>query len=194
MFTLTVFLPYVLITTFTPGPNNLMSMYNAGTYGFKKTLPFELGIFLGFFLVMASCGIFSLALYSYLPAFHSFMTAIGSVYILYLAWKIWQEKPEQDTNRKKATNNISSGFLMQFINPKVILYGLTLFSTFILPYTTALPVLLSVALFLATMALISNSCWALFGSLFKTFLTTHYTWVNRIMALLLVYCAISLFI
>jgi hypothetical protein len=32
------FLSYVLVTTFTPGPNNIMSMSNASRYGFKKSI------------------------------------------------------------------------------------------------------------------------------------------------------------
>ncbi|HWJ02835.1 MAG TPA: lysine transporter LysE, partial [Verrucomicrobiae bacterium] len=31
------FLSYVLVTSFTPGPNNIMSMSNASRYGFKKS-------------------------------------------------------------------------------------------------------------------------------------------------------------
>ncbi|WP_331710011.1 hypothetical protein [Paenibacillus swuensis] len=38
------FLLYVFVTTFTPGPNNLLSMSNAHQYGFKKTLRFIFGI------------------------------------------------------------------------------------------------------------------------------------------------------
>ncbi len=39
------FLSYVIITTFTPGPNNIMSMSNASRYGFRKSLPFNVGVF-----------------------------------------------------------------------------------------------------------------------------------------------------
>ncbi|MDD4708424.1 MAG: lysine transporter LysE, partial [Firmicutes bacterium] len=31
----TAFISYVLVTTFTPGPNTIMSMSNASRYGFK---------------------------------------------------------------------------------------------------------------------------------------------------------------
>ena len=30
------YLPYALITTFTPGPNNLMSLYAVSSYGWRK--------------------------------------------------------------------------------------------------------------------------------------------------------------
>ena len=30
------FLSYVILTSITPGPNNIMSMTNAGRYGFRR--------------------------------------------------------------------------------------------------------------------------------------------------------------
>ncbi len=38
------FLTYAVITAATPGPNNVMSMSNAGRLGFRRALPFNLGI------------------------------------------------------------------------------------------------------------------------------------------------------
>lgn len=38
------FLLYVFVTSFTPGPNNIMAMLFATKYGFKKTLGFCLGV------------------------------------------------------------------------------------------------------------------------------------------------------
>ncbi|WP_312815044.1 hypothetical protein [Sedimentibacter sp.] len=38
---LSAFISYAFITSFTPGPNNIMSMTNATKYGFKKSLPFN---------------------------------------------------------------------------------------------------------------------------------------------------------
>ena len=42
------YLPYALITTFTPGPNNLMSLYAVSSYGWRKGSRVILGIFSGF--------------------------------------------------------------------------------------------------------------------------------------------------
>ena len=62
------FVSYVLITTFTPGPNNIMSMSNASRYGFKRSIMFNVGVFLGFFLIMALSALFSVALYGLIPS------------------------------------------------------------------------------------------------------------------------------
>jgi cysteine/O-acetylserine efflux protein len=40
MFNLYPFLIYMVITTFTPGPNNILSMNNGLRYGYKKRWDF----------------------------------------------------------------------------------------------------------------------------------------------------------
>ena len=191
---ITAFLSYVLITSFTPGPNNILSMSNASRYGFKKSIFFNVGIFFGFFIIIGLCSVFSATLYNLLPSIKSLMTIIGAVYILWLAWKTYKSKPPKDNTSTKDTNTFFAGFFLQFVNPKVILYGITTVSTFIVPsYKSSL----SLALFsvlLAFIGFIATCCWSLFGSLFQRFLMENYKVMNLVMALLLLYCAISLFL
>lgn len=109
---LTAFFSYVIVTTFTPGPNTIMSMSNAAKYGFKKSLPFIFGVFAGFITILALSGIFSLSLYKIVPSIKPIMTTIGAVYILYLAWKIYKSEPNTDNDYEKATNTFISGMLL----------------------------------------------------------------------------------
>ena len=46
------FLTYAIITSVTPGPNNIMSMINGSRRGFRGALPFNFGIWTGFSAVM----------------------------------------------------------------------------------------------------------------------------------------------
>lgn len=55
MFNWVSFLTYAVITAVTPGPNNIMSMSNGGRKGFKGALPFNLGVGVGFSIVMLIC-------------------------------------------------------------------------------------------------------------------------------------------
>ena len=48
MFSWLNFLSYAVVTAATPGPNNIMSMSNASRLGFRRSFPFNLGIWLGF--------------------------------------------------------------------------------------------------------------------------------------------------
>jgi cysteine/O-acetylserine efflux protein len=190
----TAFISYVLLTTFTPGPNNIMSMSNASRYGFKKSIQFNVGIFFGFFIIIALCSSFSVALYSFIPSLKPVMTCIGAVYILWLAWKTYKSKPHDVEENKKRTDTFLSGLALQFINPKVILYGITTVSTFIVPYYKSVFVLAGFSALLAFIGFIATCCWSLFGSVFQKLLFKNDKAINTVMAILLVYCAISLFI
>ncbi len=190
----TAFVSYVLVSTFTPGPNNIMSMSNASRYGFKKSVMFNLGVFFGFFLIMLLSSLFSVALYSLMPAIRPIITFIGALYILWLAYKTYRSIPSGVKNNKRHTNTLIMGLILQFVNPKVILYGITLASTFIVPYYKSIPVLIGFGTALAATAFISTCSWGLLGSVFQRFFLKNARFVNIIMALLLVYCAISLFL
>jgi cysteine/O-acetylserine efflux protein len=188
------FLSYVLVTTFTPGPNNIMSMSNANKYGFRKTLKFILGVSAGFVVIMLLCSYFNLILYNYIPKVELVMSIIGMVYMVYLAFKIITSKPQEEQDNKDKTNSFLSGLVLQFINPKVILYGITTISTFILPSYNSSSSLFLFSVLLAFIGFLATSCWALFGSLFQKFLSEYRRPFNIAMGLLLIYSAVSIFI
>lgn len=187
-----VFLSYVIITTFTPGPNTIMSMSNASKYGLKRAIPFNMGVFFGCFIIFSLSSFFSIKLFDLIPSIKPFMTYIGVAYILWLAWKIYNSKPNISGENDKNTNTFFKGFILQFVNVKVILFAITTISTFIIPYYKS-PLMLTIfAIVLALIGFVSTFCWAVFGSLLKRFFESHGKIINTVMALLLVYTAISL--
>jgi cysteine/O-acetylserine efflux protein len=186
------FLSYVVVTSFTPGPNNIMSMSNASRFGLRRSMRFTLGVMVGFFLIIALSIAFTIALYRAIPSIKPVMTVIGAAYILWLAYKTVTSSPHDGASAGQST--FVSGMLLQFLNPKAILYGVTVAATFIVPYYRSLPAFFGFAAALALVALASTSCWALFGSVFERFTTEHHRAVNYTMGALLVYCAISLFV
>lgn len=188
------FLLYVFITSFTPGPNNIMAMLFANKYGFKKTLTFCLGVGAGFFVIMVLSSYFNLVLHNFIPKIEFPMMILGAGYMLYLAYKIITSKASAQDDDGGKYNSFLAGMLLQFINPKGILYGITVVGTFILPYYTSNISLLLFSLFLAVVGFMSTSSWSLFGSVFQKFLTKYRTQFNAVMALLLVYSAVSIFI
>ena len=189
----TAFLSYVIITTFTPGPNNIMAMSNATRYGFKKSIRFNAGVFFGFLILMVLSSFLSVTLYSLIPSIKPVMTFIGASYILWLAWKIYKSKPHAE-DESHATNTFTAGILLQFVNVKAIIYCITIVSTFIVPYYDSVFVLSMFSLFLASVSFLSTCSWAVFGFLFQKFLFKNERIVNIIMALLLVYTALSFYL
>jgi cysteine/O-acetylserine efflux protein len=186
------YITYVLLTSFTPGPNNIMAMSNASRVGFRRSLPFNGGVFAGFFAVTALACAFSLTLQSLLPGIKPVMTAIGAAYILWLAWKTGFPRPHSDDSAP-GSGTFVSGMFLQFVNPKALLYGVTVASTFLVPYYESPTVLGAFCLFMAGVSFVSTSTWALFGSVFERFLSGNARAVGLVMAALLVYCAVSLF-
>ncbi|WP_054026406.1 LysE family transporter [Bacillus sp. FJAT-28004] len=190
---LTPFLIYVIVNTFTPGPNNIMAMSNASRYGMKRSIRFLFGVATGFLLLMLLCCYFNLLLYSFVPKMKFVMNMLGSLYMAYLAFKIMKSRPHNsDGDNHGQLNSFVSGMLLQFVNFKVILYGITAISTFIMPFYKSNISLLLFSIFLAFVGLVATSCWAVFGALFQKFLSRHEKKFNVFMGLLLIYSAISM--
>jgi len=193
MFSWLSFLSYVVITAVTPGPNNIMSMSNAGRLGFRKAFSFNLGIWCGFSVVMLICTFFCNTLSTQIPKIKMPMLVIGALYMLYLAWSILKSPTE--IKEVSPRSGFISGFILQFINPKEYIYGIVSMEAYILPfYHGQWPSLILFALLLAFIGFTSTVLWALFGSAFKLLFSRYAKITNTVMSLLLVYCAVSLFL
>lgn len=193
MFSWLNFLTYAVITAVTPGPNNIMSMSNAGQLGFKKSLPFNFGVWGGFSVVMLVCTLCCSLLSSLIPKIKFPMMLVGASYMLWLAWNTWKSTDEIRENHSRS--DFLSGFVLQFINPKIYIYCIISMEAYILPFYAYEPLaLLGFALLLAFIGFIFTLCWSAFGSVFKILFSRHAKVTNGIMALLLVYCAVSLFL
>ena len=121
------------------------------------------------------------------------MQVIGASYMLFLAWKTWKSSSEIELEETKGPS-FTSGFNLQFVNPKLYIYAVTAMSTFILPHFNSTSVLIGFALFLAFVGFSGSVAWSAFGSSFRKILANYAKIVNPILALLLIYCAVSLFL
>ncbi len=193
MFQLSDFLIYSFITAYTPGANNLLSMSNAARRGFRRSIWFNLGITVGFLAVMSVCTIFTSSLYAMLPRVKIVMQCFGAAYMLFLAWKLWRSSTDLKAEEEKESGFLS-GMLLQFVNPKIYIYAITAMSLYILPVYSSKVSLAGFTLVLTAIGASGSYVWALFGAAFCRFFQRHRKVVNTIMALLLVYCAISFFV
>lgn len=193
MFNWSAFIPYVITVGITPGPNNITSMSNASKVGLKKSYFFNLGVAAGFFIVAVLCAIFCSVLSQILPIIQTPMIFIGAVYMLFLAYKIF--KSSNEIGEEKTKLGFTNALVLQFINPKVYLGVIVSLEAYVLPvFSNQYLIIVLFCAILAINALNCTLCWALFGSLFRKILSKYGKITNTIMALLLVYCAISLFI
>ena len=193
MFNWIAFLTYAVVTAVTPGPNNLLSMSNASRLGFRHALPFCLGIWMGFSVVMVLCTLFCDLLGSILPKIKTPMLIVGAAYMLFLAWTTLRSGTALETDRRR--DGFLSGLLLQFVNPKIYIYGIVSMEVYILPYFSGQTLaLLGFALLLSSIGFFFTLCWSAFGSVFRRLFSKYARVVNTVMALLLVYCAVSLFL
>ena len=81
-------LVFVVVTLFTPGPNNTMLLASGLNFGFRRGLPHLLGVALGFALMVLAVGVGLGAVFQAYPAAYTVLKYAGAAYLLYLAWQI----------------------------------------------------------------------------------------------------------
>jgi cysteine/O-acetylserine efflux protein len=186
-------LTFVFVTTFTPGPNNITSSSMGILYGYRKTVNYLLGIALGFFGIMLLSGIVSRTLYAIFPSLEIAMRLIGAAYILWLAYKTLKSSYQFSADDSPVLG-FTNGLLLQLLNPKVWVYGLTLYTTFLATITNQVLLLIISAVFLAAVAFCATSSWAISGAAIRRLLRNpkFQKAINIGLALLLIYTAIEL--
>lgn len=129
---ITSFLVYCFIVTFTPGPTNIVILTTVHNIGTKKAMEYTYGATIAFGLLLMISAMLNTILMEVIPKILIVMQVIGSFYIFYLAYQIFKA----DTSKPAVNQNgtFMSGFLMQFLNPKVILFTMTVIPSFIMPY------------------------------------------------------------
>lgn len=183
---------YAMATGWSPGPNNILLISMTGQFGFKKCLKFLSGICSGFLTIMLLCALFSVGINRYLPGAVPVLKYIGAAYIFYLAVRTFIRKPVSEASSDQKAPVFLQGFLLQFVNVKVILYGLSALSSYVLPYENSALVLVFFAFYLTFFGFTGNLIWALAGSLCKKYYNKYYRIFNTAVALLLIRCAYKL--
>ncbi|MCP4345381.1 MAG: LysE family transporter [Desulfobacterales bacterium] len=184
---------FVIATTFSPGPNNIASASMGIMHGYRKTVRFLLGVAFGFFVVMIGCAYLSSILLTVIPASEKYLRWIGAVYIIWLAIGILRSGNSfQDSS--VTPKEFSKGFVLQLFNPKVAVYGLTLFSTFLASISGQMSYLAVSATVFALTAFAATSVWALCGAAIRNRLKNESVRkiVNLLLSLLLIYTAVDL--
>jgi len=184
-----IFMAFVVFSismSLTPGAGNLMLLSISNRYGFLAALPFVIGTTLGvmFVFIGSSAGLYRLLLSS--PELYIAVKYAGAAYLLYTAWGITKQEiaESQETER---TNGVTSGILIQVLNPKAWIAAMTIFSQF----TDATgDYVLQVSILIFIFVLVTTLCtlvWAYSGTLLKHALkSTHQMLiVNRCLGLTL---------
>ena len=183
---------FVLVTTFTPGPNNISAMSVGISHGYRGSLRFLMGITIGFFAIMCICATIATLLLKTFPSIAPYLRIIGSLYIVWLAIHTFASSFRADPSSTHPLGFVE-GLLLQLLNPKVIVYGLTLYSTFLTAVASDVAFIAISATAFTAIAFTSVTTWAVAGSAFTRLLKQLI--VRRIVAaifsLLLLYSAVE---
>lgn len=176
-------------TTFTPGPNNILLLSSTSTFGFRRCRPLLLGIWVGLITVMLICGFGCAALGDLVPQIVPVAKYIGAAYVLYLAYKTFTRKTGSGTADASRPLTCGNGFLLQFLNVKILMLGVAFYSGYILPYGFHPCHIAAFAVIMTLCAGTGNLIWATLGSLLFPLYSKYARAINTVMALLLVWCA-----
>ena len=161
-----------IVAAYTPGPNNVIASYSGFNFGIKKTLPHILGVSLGFtsltfLLIVGLVNIFKIY-----PIIQTSLKYLGSLFLLYLAFKICFSKVN---NEKKNENPVTfiETFVFQFLNPKGVLIGIIIVSTYVELGENYFNYATQVVIFAFIVSLTSITFWTFVGKYLRKFATNE---------------------
>ena len=183
------------VAAYTPGPNNIVASYSGFNFGIKKTIPQILGTTLGFtslvfFLTVGLINIFKL-----FPIIQVLIKYLGTLFLLYLAYKISFSKISADTKKENPVKFIET-FLFQYLNPKGVMVAIVVVSTYVdfgeNYFNYATQVILLALIFSGT----SITLWTFIGKFLRKFATNEkfIKYFNYVMSVLLLLSIITFYI
>jgi threonine/homoserine/homoserine lactone efflux protein len=165
---------FALVSSITPGPNNLMLMTSGTHFGFRRTVPHLLGVSGGFVVMTLLIGLGVAGLFTAFPLSFEVLIWVSVAYLLYLAWHIATAPPlselsdAPELDRKPLT--FFQAALFQWVNPKAWTMALTAVTAYA-PKTNPLMGLAVIAVVFGAINLPSVSLWTLMGVQLRRFLS-----------------------
>lgn len=180
------FITYCIINAFTPGPGNILALNTVNNYGWRRGKPLFFGIFTGYYVVQLICALFVYGVGTILPSILNIVKYIGAAYILWLSIHIAISKPPIESITEAAP--FWKGFMLQFVNVKIYMFGITALTGYITDYSTSLLVLITFELLIATIGTLATLTWIGVGTLIQGIYLKYYRPINLILALTLLEC------
>ena len=178
----------------TPGPNNTIAMLTGANRGWRAVLPHLLGVPTGFAVMTALMGTGLGALLLALPAWSLVLQGCGTLYLLYLSWRL-ATSPVQAGTDKVAFRELKflQSVAFQFSNPKAWALSLGTVTAFAAQSTGRLAVVIAVW---SAANVTSIAVWAAMGQALIGWLATpaRRRAFNIVMALLLATTALAVLV
>lgn len=153
---------FAVVTSITPGPNNILLTASGANFGFRRTVPHMLGISAGFLslIVVTGLGLGAVILAS--DWLHQALKIVGALYLVWLAWQLARAGGIESMSKLRPMR-FHEAALFQYVNPKAWMMAVGAVAAFTTPgghYG------LEIALIAVIFTIVNLPCvslWALFG-------------------------------
>lgn len=186
------FLVYCAIMAVTPGPNNLMSLYLGARGGWRGFWSFFGGSMTGLGVKCVLCGLLNVLLAEKVPVLVPYLKWLGAAYMLYLAFCMVKSGVRSGEDEEKSgEGTFRSGVLLQVLNVKSWVAALSIFSVYVIPFTTAVIAILSAAATFTFFCGLASLLWCGCGTVMQSLYRRFRLPVSIALAVMLVLCAWS---
>ena len=160
---------FCLVSSITPGPNNMMLLSSGATFGLRRSIPHIIGVSSGCVLMVLVVGWGMGGLGRQLPQFYAVLHVVATAYLLWLAWRIATSAgPHQARARGKPIGLIAAA-AFQWVNPKAWAMIIGAVANFSRPDSAGSDALMISAV-LVVVGIPSITLWAAGGSFMRQFL------------------------
>ena len=178
---------FALVSSISPGPNNVMLAASGLNFGFRRSMPHLLGVNLGFTLMIFLVGVGLGSVFQQVPQLYTVLKYVGAAYLLYLAWKIANSGGMEDGAVSGKPMTFLQAAAFQWVNPKAWVMAVGVIATYT-PQAGFFANLVIATVVCGIVNLPSIGIWVTFGTALRRVL--HKPWAIRAfnisMALLLV--------
>jgi threonine/homoserine/homoserine lactone efflux protein len=180
---------FMFVTSCSPGPNNVVASHSGFNHGIKKSIPLMFGVIFGFTTMLAVVNFGLINIFNIYPIIQKILIGTGTIFLIYLAYKISFSKSSNKNENLKPVNFIET-FFYQFLNPKGVIVAIIAVST----YTESGINFVNYSLWMLCVAflfaIISIIFWTFLGKFMRKFATNEkfIKWFNYVMSTLLLSC------
>ncbi len=186
---------FMFVTSCSPGPNNIVASYSGFNFGVLKTIPHMCGVIFGFTTLVTIMNFGLVNIFQKYPIIQEVLKYTGTIFLIYLAYKISFSKTVSDGEKKNPVKFIET-FFFQFINPKSVIVSVIMVSTYVDRGNDFLFYSFWVIGVAFLFAIISINFWTLLGKFLRRFATNEkfIKRFNYVMSLLLLACIATFYL
>ena len=179
-FELVALLAFLFPLAFSPGPGNMIFAANGARFGVQATLGATAGYHLATFLVTVALGLGFISAISSAPEVFNVVKIAGSLYVLWLAWKLFRAG-RLDSEVQAKPINFWDGAVLLVLNPKAYVIIALMFSQFISAADASTKVIVVSAIFTLN-NFVAFTLWTIVGDGLAKMLSSekHSRYLNSI--------------